>query len=57
MSNTPTGLLETKQSFPHNHQKNLDYKANSITSSKFTDWQKDFMYKSSYAHFHSRVNS
>lgn len=49
------GLLQTKTSFPFNQNSTLTYKNKSIDSAKFAAWHKDNMYKSSYAHFHSRV--
>lgn len=55
MSSQQDGFLKTGQSYHHNREKTADYQANPINSSKFTDWQKDHMYKSSYAHFHSKV--
>lgn len=55
MSSQNDGLLQTNQSFHYNREKNSNYKVNSIDAAKFTGWQKDHMYKSSYANFHSRV--
>lgn len=55
MSSQKDGLLQTNQSFHYNREKNDNYKVNSIDAAKFTGWQKDHMYKSSYANFHSRV--
>jgi len=49
------GLLQTNQSYNFEPEKLGTYKANRIEPAKFSDWQKDHMYKSSYAHFHSRV--
>ena len=55
MSSQRDGLLQTNQSFHYNQDRTGNYKGQSIDSGKFTDWQKDHMYKSSYAHFHSNV--
>ena len=56
MSSQQDGLLKTNQSYNWEHDKLGTYKNNGIDASKFADWQKDHMYKSSYAHFHSRVS-
>lgn len=57
MSSQRDGLLQTNQSFHYNQDRTGLYKNNGIDSSKFTNWQKDNMYKSSYAQFHSNVNT
>ena len=55
MSEQLGALLQTKSSFDfHNNTKNL-YRAESIDSSKFSSWQSNNMYKSSYGNFHSKV--
>lgn len=55
MSSQPDGLLQTNQSYNFENNKLGNYKNSTIDSSKFANWQKDHMYKSSYAHFHSKV--
>lgn len=56
MSSQQDGLLQTNQSYNFQPEKLGTYKESRIEPSKFADWQKDHMYKSSYAHFHSKVN-
>ena len=54
MSEQEGGLLQTKVSYDFNNS-SQNYRAQSIDPNKFTSWQKNDMYKSSYANFHSRV--
>ena len=56
MSSQNDGLLQTNQSYHYNRERTGDYNSQSIDSAKFSQWQKDHMYKSSYAHFHSKVH-
>lgn len=55
MSEQEGGLLDTKGSYHFGRESATQYRAQSIDASKFSSWQKDHMYKSSYAHFHSKV--
>lgn len=55
MSEQEGGLLDTKASYHFGRENATQYRAQSIDSSKFSSWQKDHMYKSSYANFHSKV--
>lgn len=55
MSEQVGGLLDTVGSYHFDRNKNSQYRAQSIDAAKFSSWQKDNMYKSSYAHFHSKV--
>ena len=57
MSEQEGGLLNTVQSFDFNRGTTGNYCSNTIDSNRFADWQKDHMYKSSYAHFHSKDSS
>ena len=57
MSEQEGGLLNTMQSFDFNRGTTGNYRSNTIDSNRFADWQKDHMYKSSYAHFHSKDSS
>ena len=54
MTTQKDGFLQTNQSFNFNQTAN-EFGKGGISSSKFSDWQKDHMYKSSYAQFHSKV--
>jgi hypothetical protein len=54
MSEQRGGLLETVQSFNYNRDVTGNYKNRSIDAGGFRSWQNDNMYKSSYAHFHSK---
>jgi hypothetical protein len=56
MSSQKDGLLQTNQSFDYNRDVTGNYRANPISSSKFLDWQKHYMYRSTYSQFHSKVN-
>lgn len=49
------GLLETNQSYAFNRDKFKEYRATNIDPTRFSDWQKDSMYKSSYNCFHGPV--
>lgn len=55
MSSQKEGILDTNQSFNYKRDTLENYNAQGIDASKFTSWQKDNFYKSSYAHFHSKV--
>jgi hypothetical protein len=55
MSSQKDGILKTNQSFDYNRDVTGNYRVHPITSSKFLDWQKHYMYRSSYSQFHSKV--
>lgn len=55
MSSQKDGFLQTTQSFKYNRDVVGNYRVNSINSSKFNDWQKDYMYRSTYSQYHSKV--
>ncbi len=57
MSQQAGGLLETVQRFKFDRERTGNYRAQSIDSNGFSNWQKDHMYKSSYGHFHSGDSS
>lgn len=55
MSEQAGGLLDTKTSYHFYKDTSAQYRSSSIDPSKFTSWQNQNMYKSSYANFHSKV--
>ena len=56
MSFQKGGTLEMSQSYNFNRDTVNNFRGRSIDPSSFHAWQKDNMYKSSYAKFHSSVN-
>lgn len=55
MSEQPDGFLDSKSAFNFNREQTERYRAEPINSAKFFAWQRDHMYKSTYAHHHSPV--
>ena len=55
MSEQIDGFLDMKASHGFNRNKVTGYRSKTIESNGFQEWTKNSMYKSSYAHFHSKV--
>lgn len=55
MSEQQGGILELPTSYNFARDTTAQYRSRSIDPANFTQWHKDNMYKSSYAHFHSKV--
>ena len=55
MSSQKGGILYMSQSFNYNRDTVNNFRGRSIDPTGFSAWQKDNMYKSSYANFHSSV--
>lgn len=55
MSEQPDGFLQMGASYNFDRSKNSAYKSQTIQPPGFHQWTKDNLYKSSYAHFHSKV--
>lgn len=55
MSSQLGGTVNIPASYNPNRQSVSTYRAKSIESNAFSSWAGDHMYKSSYAHFHSKV--
>jgi hypothetical protein len=56
MSEQIDGFLDMKASYNFDRSKNAGYRSKTIEAPGFHQWTKDHMYKSSYAHFHSKVH-
>ena len=56
MSEQIDGFLEMKASHGFDRNKISGYRSKTIEPHGFQQWTKDNMYKSSYAHFHSKVS-
>ena len=56
MSEQPDGFLQMKASYGFDKNKVSGYRSKTIEPNGFQQWTKDSMYKSSYAHFHSKVS-
>ena len=57
MSEQIDGFLEMGASYNFDRNKTGNYRSKTIEPQGFQQWTKDSMYKSSYAHFHSKVPS
>lgn len=55
MSSQTNGFIKIEPSYDHKRQNNDNYRNSSIEANTFHKWTADNMYKSSYAHFHSKV--
>lgn len=56
MSSQKGGILEMSQSFNFNRDTTNNLRGKTIDSAGFSAWDKDNMYKSTYAQFHSSVS-
>ena len=57
MSEQADGFLRMGASYNFEREKNEGYKKDTINPQGFQKWTGDNMYKSSYAHFHSKVEN
>ncbi len=55
MSEQKDGFLQMDASYNFDQKKLESYRYKTIEPENFQKWTKDYMYKSSYAHFHSKV--
>jgi hypothetical protein len=55
MSEQQDGFLEIAPAYNFDRKNQTNYRSRTIESSTFHKWTSDSMYKSSYAHFHSKV--
>ncbi len=56
MSEQIDGFLQMGSSYNFDRNKLTGYRSKTIEAQGFQKWTQDNMYKSSYAHFHSKVN-
>ena len=55
MSEQPDGFLQMGASYNFERDKTGNYRSRTIDANNFQRWTGPSMYKSSYAHFHSKV--
>ena len=55
ISEQADGFLQANSSYNFNREENQKYRSRPINSGDFFAWQKDHMYRSSYAQHHSPV--
>jgi len=56
MSEQPDDFLQMAASYHFDGSKTNAHRNTKIAADAFQAWTKEYMYESSYAHFHSKVN-